>query len=140
MTELENTGQRAIAQQNGTKDAFEQSEMEDAFGKTLDPTAGSPATGKSMARIVNLRVDDLFGTGGNEPSCFKRLEQSYLCREFVGHNIPKTGRILKSVKTRPLMSWKKFEWNETRRKTFIALLFSAHNVQKPTRTDKLATE
>ena len=28
-------------------------------------------------------------------------------REFVGHKIPKTGRTLKSVKTKPLMSWKK---------------------------------
>ena len=44
---------RAIAQQNGTKDTFidsrEQSEMEAASEKTLDPIAGSPATGKSVA-------------------------------------------------------------------------------------------
>ena len=32
----------------------------------LDPIAGSPATGKSVAGIINLFVDDLFGTGGNE--------------------------------------------------------------------------
>ena len=28
--------------------------------------AGSPAAGKSVAGFVNLFVDDLFGTGGNE--------------------------------------------------------------------------
>ena len=37
-----------------------------AFAKTLDPTAGSPAAGKSVAGIINLFVDDFFGTGGNE--------------------------------------------------------------------------
>ena len=40
--------------------------MEVAFQKTLDSAAGSPATGKSVARITHLFVDDLFGTGGNE--------------------------------------------------------------------------
>ena len=34
--------------------------------KTLEPTAGSTATGKSVAGIINLFVGDLFGTGGNE--------------------------------------------------------------------------
>ena len=62
--------QGAIAQQNGTKDAFtesrERSEREAAFEKTLDPIAGSPATGKSVAGIINPFVDDLFGTGANE--------------------------------------------------------------------------
>ena len=66
----EHWGQRAIAQQIGTKDAFtesrEQSEMEAAFTTTLDPIAGSPATGKSVAGTMNLFVDDLFGTSGNE--------------------------------------------------------------------------
>ena len=40
--------------------------MEDAFEKTLDPTAGSPATRKPVARIIHLFVDDFFGTGGNK--------------------------------------------------------------------------
>ena len=49
--------------------------MEAAFEKkTLDPTAGSPATGKSVARIISLFVDDLFGAGGNE------MEQRVLTR------------------------------------------------------------
>ena len=50
--------QGAIAQQNGTKETFtdsrEQSEMEAAFEKK----AGSPATGKSVAGIINLFVED----------------------------------------------------------------------------------
>ena len=32
-------------------------------------------------------------------------------RGFGGHKIAKTGRILQSVKARPLMSWKKSQWN-----------------------------
>ena len=37
-----------------------------ASEKMLDPIAGSPATRKTVTRIVNLFVDDLFGTGGTE--------------------------------------------------------------------------
>ena len=40
----------------------------------LDPIAGCPATGKSVAGITNLLVDDLFGSGGTE------MEQRVLCR------------------------------------------------------------
>ena len=40
----------------------------------LDPIAGSPATGKSVAGIIKLFVDDLFGTGGTE------MEQRVLVR------------------------------------------------------------
>ena len=89
-----------------------------------------------MAGIVNLFVDDLFASGGNE------MEQRVLTRlgkyfqvgsqnwndvaftgqRIVGHKIPKTGRALKSVKTRLLMSWKRSQWNESRRKTSTALL------------------
>ena len=61
---------RTIAQQNGTKDAFTEprgrSEKEAAFEKIVEPVAGSPAEGKSVTGIINLFVDDLFGTGGNE--------------------------------------------------------------------------
>ena len=48
--------------------------MDAAFEKRLDPIAGSPASGKSVARIINLFVDDPFGTGGNE------MEQRVLAR------------------------------------------------------------
>ena len=45
-----------------------------AYEKMLDPIAGSPATGRSVAGIINLLVDDLFGTGGTE------MEQRVLAR------------------------------------------------------------
>ena len=32
----------------------------------LDSIEGSPATGNSVAGIINLCVDDLFGSGGTE--------------------------------------------------------------------------
>ena len=41
-------------------------EADAAFEKMLDPIAGSAATRKSVAGIINLLKDDLFGTGGNE--------------------------------------------------------------------------
>ena len=37
-----------------------------AFDKMLDPVAGSPATGKSVVGIIDLFVDDLFGTGDSK--------------------------------------------------------------------------
>ena len=49
-------------------------EADAAFEKMLDPIAGSPATGKSVAGIINLFVDYLFGTGGTE------MEQRILAR------------------------------------------------------------
>ena len=71
--------QRTIAQQHGTGDVLtelrERSQMDAAFEKkTLDPRAGSPATRKSVAGILNLFVDDVFGTGGTE------MEQRVLTR------------------------------------------------------------
>ena len=48
--------------------------MEAAFEKKLDRIAGRPATVKSAAGIIDLFVDDLFGTGGNE------MEQRVLTR------------------------------------------------------------
>ena len=74
----ENLGQRTIALQHGTGDALtesrERSEMEAVLEKTLDPTAGSPATEIFVAGIINLFVDDLCGKDGNE------MEQHVLTR------------------------------------------------------------
>ena len=42
------------------------SEGDAAFERMLDPIEGSPATDKSVARIINLFVDDLFGTSGTD--------------------------------------------------------------------------
>ena len=51
-----------------------ETEADAAFEKMLDPIARSPATGKSVAGIIKLFVDDLFGTGGTE------MEQRVLAR------------------------------------------------------------
>ena len=40
-----------------------QTEVDAAHEEMLDPIAGIPATWKSVARIINLFADDLFGTG-----------------------------------------------------------------------------
>ena len=62
--------QGTTAQENGTKDAFtesrDRSQMKAALKTTLDPTAGSPAAAKTVARIIILFVNDRFGTGGKE--------------------------------------------------------------------------
>ena len=49
-------------------------EADAALEKMLDPIAGSLATGKSPAGIINLLVDDFFGTGETE------MEQRVLAR------------------------------------------------------------
>ena len=49
-------------------------EADAAYEKILDPIAGSPATGKPVAGIINFFVDDLFGTCGTE------MEQRVLAR------------------------------------------------------------
>ena len=70
--------QNTITQHHRPKEVHlelrEQSKMDRAFEKTLDPTEGSPATGKSVAGIIGLFADDLFGTGGTE------MEQRVLAR------------------------------------------------------------
>ena len=49
--------------------------MDAAFEKTLDPIARSPATGKSVAKIFNIFVDDLFGTGGTDENNSKLVQK-----------------------------------------------------------------
>ena len=77
----EHWGQRAVTQQNEIKDALtkarKQSEVESAFEKNAGSTAGSPASGKSVAGIINLYVDDLFGTVGNEMEQLTRLRKDF---------------------------------------------------------------
>ena len=56
VSELGNTGDKRPSHRHSR----ERSELEAAFGKKLDPTAGSPAAGKSVASIINLFVGDFF--------------------------------------------------------------------------------
>ena len=63
-------------------------EVDAANEKMLDPIAGSPATGKPVAGIVNLFADGLFGTGGTG------MEQSVLARlSKKSKLVPMTGMV-----------------------------------------------
>ena len=135
-TEREGPSQSSTAQETPSLNRVSDQKWKLHLKKKLDPIAGSPATGNSVAGTINLFVDHLFGTGGNE------MEQRFLTRlrtyfklvqkigmmwpsqdkEFAGHKIPKPGRTLKLVKKRPLRSWRRSQWNDTRRKTSSALL------------------
>ena len=85
-----------------------------------------------MARIINLFVDDLFGTGGNEMEerVLTRLRKDFQVGSEDWNDVTFTGQRIRwaqdsqngPYKTKPLMSWTKSQWNETRRKTSIALL------------------
>ena len=56
-------------------------EADAAHEQMLDPIASSPVTGKSVARILNLFVDDLFGTGGTD------MEQRVLARLLKDYQV-----------------------------------------------------
>ena len=74
--------------------------------------ARSPATRKSAAGFINLFVDDLFGTGGNEveqrilpdfdkiSKLFEKIGMMWPSqdKEFVGYKIPELDRTLMLVK------------------------------------------
>ena len=135
----------AIAQQNGTKDAFtdsrEQSEMEAAFEKTLDPIAGSPAAGKSVATIINLFVDDLFGTRGNEMEqrVLTRLRKDFQVGSEDWNDVAFTGQRIRWTQDSQNGPYIEVSQNMVGGNP-PSHSFNAHNVQKPTGTDKLAAE
>ena len=64
-----------------------------AFERMLDPIEGRPATDKSVARIINLFVEDLFGTGGTdmEQRVLARLKKDFHvgsedCNDVLSHD------------------------------------------------------
>ena len=65
-----NWNKKCFTQVNGTDDisleSCVRSQGDAAFETMLDPIEGSPATDKSVAGIIHLFVEDLFGTGGTE--------------------------------------------------------------------------
>ena len=150
---LEHLGQGAVAQQNDTKDAFtksrEHSEMEATFEKTLDPIDGRKAGGKSVAGIINRFVDDLFGIGGNEMEqrVLTRLRKGFQVGSEDWSDVTFTGQRIRW--THDSQNGQYIEVNQnkggnpngTKHEGRPPLhSFSAHNVQTPTGTDKLATE
>ena len=60
-----------------------------ALEKMLDPLAGSPATRKSVVGIINLFVDDLFGTGGTEieQRVQARLKKDFKLVQKIGNDV-----------------------------------------------------
>ena len=87
----QNWNKTCSTQGHGTNDisleSRARSEGDAAFEKMLDPIEGSPATGNSVAGIVKLFVDDLFGTGGTE------MEQRVLAglQKRISKLVQKTG-------------------------------------------------
>ena len=64
-----------------------------ACEKMLDPIAGSPAAGKSVVGIIDLFVDDLFGTGGTEMErrVLARLRKDFQVGSEDWNNVTFTG-------------------------------------------------
>ena len=73
-----NWNRTCSTQGHGTNDisleSCVRSQGDAAFERMLDPIEGSQATGTSVAGIINLFVDDVFGRGGTE------MEQRVLAR------------------------------------------------------------
>ena len=65
----------------------------------LDPIAGSPASGKSVAGIINLFVDDLFGTGGKmEQRVLARLRRDFQVGSEDWKDVTFTGQRIRCTK------------------------------------------
>ena len=113
-------------QKDVDSDLREQTEMDVAFGKTLDPIEGSQSfcgwyfwnrwkrngttrldqtSNKNISMLVQkTRVMDLHKTNS------------------LNTNSPKLDRTLRKIKEKPLKTWMRCQWNEIRRKTSNALL------------------
>ena len=67
------------------------------------PTAGSPATGKSVAGIINLFVDDLVGKGGNETEegVFTRVRKHFQVRSEDWNDVTFTGQRIRWTQDSP---------------------------------------
>ena len=151
--------QKAIAQSHGTGNVLTESRERSkngCFEKMLDPIAGSPATGKSVAGIINLFVDDLFGTGGQdmEQRVLARLRKDFHVgsedwndETFTGQRFrctkdPQTGshiEVSQEKAVEELEERRRSQWNATRK---ILPLYpcNAYRIHKLSGTNTLATE
>ena len=117
------------------KELREQSKMDTAIEKTLDPYGRQSSNWKirrwnhqSLCRRSLWNGWKRIGTTCSDqtseglPSWFRRLGRCHHhWTEFVGHKTLKLDRVLKFVKKRPLGNWRRSQWNETRMKTFSVL-------------------
>ena len=121
-----------------------------AFERTLDPTAGSPATRKSVAGIINLFVDDLFGTGGNEMEerVLTGLRKYFQVGSEVWNDVAFTGQRIRWTQDSQNGPYIEVSQDtaideleeitvERNTKEDLHHSFNGHSVQKP--SDKLAT-
>ena len=141
--------QESTAQHNGTEDAFAESRERIRNGSCIWKDAGSHSWKSSYREICGKNHQSICGWSlwnkwkrhgttrfdQTQKKIFKLVQKiGMMCpsqdKEFVGHKIPKTGRALKSVKTRPLMSWRKYPVERNTKEDLHCTLFNAHNVRK----------
>ena len=100
-----------------------------AFERMLDPFEGSPATGKSVAGILKLFVDAIFGQ-------MARMMYFSKDKEFVGWKIFNHDQALKSVQKGGWRIGGDPSRKEHKRRS-PRYSNNAYKVQKPSGTDKL---
>ena len=122
--------------------------------KMLDPVAGSPVTGKSVARILNLFVDDLFGTGGTQmeqrvPASvrkdFQVGSEGWNDVTFTGQRIrwmkdSQSGSCIEVTQQKAIDELEEISKRTKCEKRSPLYSCDAYQVQKPSGTDKLVTE
>ena len=129
--------------------------MEAAFEKTLDPKKQEvQLQGKSVAGIINLFVDDLFGTSGNEMEqrVLTRLRKYFQVGSEDGNDVAFTrqrirwtqdsqnGPYIEVSQDKAIDELEEIPVERNTKEGPPLHSINAHNVQRPTKTDKLATE
>ena len=116
----------------------------------MDPIAGGPATGKSVAGITNPFVDDLFGTGGTEMEqrVLARLRKDFQVGSedwnhvlFTGQRTrwmedPQSGSCIEVSQEKAIEELEEIPVERNTKED----LRNAYKVQKPSGTDNLVAE
>ena len=114
--------------------------------KMLDPIQGGPATGKSVAGIINLFVDDLSGTGGTvmEQRVLARRRRAFHVGSEDWNDVLVTRQRIRRMKCPQLGPSIEVIQERASRKEHErrSPLYScnAYQVQMPSRRDKLVAE
>ena len=122
-----------------------------ALQKMLDPIAESPGTGKSVVGIIDLFVDDIFGTGGTEMEqrLLIRLRKDFPAGSEDWNDVTFTVQRILWMKDPQSGSWIEvsqqkaidaLEEIRVERKRYPLYPCNACKVQTPSGTDKLNTE
>ena len=118
--------------------------------KTLDPIAGSPVTGKSVAGIISLFVGDLFGTGENEMEqrVLARLRKDLqvgsedwndvtFTRQRIRWTDPQSGSCIEAYQQKAIEELGRDPSGTKHERRSPLYPCNAHNVQKSSGTDNL---